>query len=79
MSSQRNEVIEVVANVLQVEQSSLEDQTSPVDVELWDSMRHTMMLMAVEEKFNVSFSDQEMVSVGCVGDLVRLVEAHQSL
>ena len=45
------------------------------DVEGWDSLKQIMILVGIEQKFNIKFSTKEMDSLGCVGDLVSLIAA----
>lgn len=72
--SSRAKVFSIIAKVLDMSLESVHEGLTPKDVEKWDSLRHMTMLMAIEEVFGFCFSDQEMVSVGSVGDIVGLVE-----
>lgn len=44
------------------------------DVELWDSMRHIRMVLAVEKALGVHFSTDEIAGLENVGALVRLTQ-----
>jgi acyl carrier protein len=48
------------------------------DVELWDSMRHVRMVLAVEKGFGVRFSTDEIASLEDVGALIKLVQSKLS-
>lgn len=51
-------------------------QTSAKDVRGWDSMKQVMILLAVEEKFNIQLSTREMDRLRDVGDLVSAIAKH---
>jgi acyl carrier protein len=66
----------LVAKVLGLGLSEVHADLAPGDVEGWDSNKHMMLLMAAEEEFGLEFSDDEMISVGSVGDLTAIVQRH---
>ncbi len=72
--SKKEEVLEMMASFLKIPRESLSDDSGPESVESWDSLKHTMMLMAAEERFGFRLSDDEMIGVTNVSDLVTLVE-----
>ena len=51
-------------------------QTSAKDVPGWDSMKQVMILLAVEEKFDIQLSTREMDRLRDVGDLVAAIASH---
>lgn len=44
------------------------------DVELWDSMRHVRMVLAVERSLGVRFTTDEIAGLENVGALVQLAQ-----
>jgi len=50
--------------------------TTAKDVPGWDSMKQVMILLAVEEKFEIEFTTREMDGLRNVGDLVAAVAGH---
>ncbi len=75
MMSSQTTVYSIVAKVLGLPVSDVHENLIPKNVQNWDSLRHMTILMAVEEAFDLTFSDKEMISVGSVGDLVSLVDS----
>lgn len=53
--------------------TSLTDALSAKDVKGWDSFSHLNLITAIEMKFHTQFSDQELQSMHCVGDIARLL------
>lgn len=64
MSMKPNVVLEQVkdtaADVLGVPAASLTGASSPESVESWDSVQHLSLVMALEQRFNVSFDPDEI-------------------
>ena len=46
------------------------------DVEGWDSLSHVNLIIAVENKFNIRFSQKELLVLKNVGDLLNCIEKH---
>lgn len=56
-------VREVMAAILGLEEDEIEDETSPNTVESWDSLKHMNLILALEEEFDVEFSDDQVVEL----------------
>ena len=68
-------VLKLFSDVLSEPIESVTLDAKPEDYESWDSMRHVMLLLSTESQFNLNFSDEEMVSVGNLRELVELVKS----
>lgn len=49
--------------------------SSPQTVENWDSIQHLNLVLAVEEKFGLQLSPEEIEQMKTVGDTAKLVES----
>jgi acyl carrier protein len=54
---------EVFKNIFQIEISSIDDETSVDTVEKWDSLKHLNLVLALEEAFNITFTEEESVEI----------------
>ncbi|HTU68855.1 MAG TPA: acyl carrier protein [Candidatus Baltobacteraceae bacterium] len=52
--------------------------TTSADVPGWDSLSHSLLLMAIEERFGIDLPLDRVYEARNVGDLVDLVEAARS-
>ena len=68
-------ITEIFSRVVDVTLDSVSITMTPSDVENWDSMKHIMLLLAVESDFELKFSDREMVSIGTLAELIDLVKS----
>ena len=68
-------ITEIFSRVVDVPLDSVSITMTPSNVENWDSMKHIMLLLAVESDFELKFSDTEMVSIGTLAELIDLVKS----
>lgn len=75
MSDIEEKILKLFSNVLSVPMEQVTPNAKPEDYENWDSMRHMMLLLSVESEFDLKFSDEEMVSVGTLTQLIELAKS----
>ncbi len=72
----RQRLRNVVLGVLDDPEIEYSDTLSPANCAAWDSVAMVQIALAVEAEFDVRFTTSEMAKMNCVGDLVKLLEAH---
>jgi len=70
------DVTELLREVFDNPALAVSSETSAKDVPGWDSMKQVMILLAVEEKFDIQLSTREMDRLKNVGDLVTAIAGH---
>jgi len=53
----------VLASIFQVDVNLINDETSVDSVEGWDSLTHMNLVLALEQVFNVSFTEEQTVEI----------------
>ena len=53
---------------------NLKTETTPVDIAEWDSLRNVTLMTAIEERFQVEFTIEELSSLKNVGNLAKVLE-----
>ena len=66
----------ILSKVLDIDENSINDKTSPDNVETWDSFNGLMLVSELEKRFNVKFTMEEVTSVKNVGDIKKSLEKH---
>ncbi len=69
------QLAELVGSLLNVDASTIDDDSSPATIDGWDSLVQISLISAVEETYSVFFSAAEMRDITSVGDLRRLLSA----
>jgi len=69
----RNRILSTIGRVMEVPPESLSDESSPENVAKWESLRHMNLMMALEQEFDIRFTDEqimEMVNVRKIANTV---------
>lgn len=64
---------QIFQDLFKVNPADLKNEFTMGDIELWDSLRHMELIVAVEQAFNIELSFDEiatMQSIGAIRDLV---------
>lgn len=57
------ELKRVFADVFGVDVSAINDEASVDTIEKWDSLNHLKLVLALEERFNVSMNEEQIVEM----------------
>ena len=71
-------LVEIVAELFDLEAAAVDAALTPEDVELWDSMNHLRLVSAVEEEFQIKLSMREIESIRSLATLRALIEQRAS-
>lgn len=71
----REALFGIVRDVLGKPDLDLSDSTTAAEVEGWDSLRQVLLIVAAEERFGIRFSNKEVDSFNCLGDLLAVLKA----
>lgn len=63
----------VFRDVLDDETLEIREETVPSDIDDWDSLSHVILIVALEEEFEVKFKITEVQTLDNVGDMARLL------
>ena len=70
-----NQVRVIAADVLAVDAKTLNADSSPEQVEAWDSVQHLNLVLALEEKYGIQFEPEEMEGMNNLGRIAALLAA----
>lgn len=62
---------ELLARVLGISKESINDETSPDNVDSWDSFNGLMIVSELEREFNLKFTMEEVTSVKNFKDIKK--------
>jgi acyl carrier protein len=69
-----NEVNQIFKRVFENENIAINPETTADDVDEWDSLNHTVMIVEVEKHFSVKFKLKELLGFKNVGDMCRCIK-----
>ncbi len=68
------QVRSIAADIFAVPAERITAQSSPENVDAWDSTQHLSFVLALEERFNFQFSPEEMEQMRDVGATTSVIE-----
>ncbi len=76
MSVTDDRIKRVMAAVFDIAEDRISDESSPHDIEKWDSVKHMMLVLALEEEFDIKFEEAEIPSLVSYGVIAATVKAY---
>lgn len=67
-------MFKVVSQVLGVPVDGLSEESSRETVEYWDSLKHIELILAIEEEFNILFTDEQIAKILNIGDMIEIIK-----
>ena len=68
-----NNLLDIVANIMEVQASQIDDDSGPETIENWDSFRGLILFEELESKFNVKFTLNELLNVKKIKDIKNIL------
>ena len=69
----KDSIITIFQKVFSDSNQKIDLETTPSDVDEWDSLGQIMLIQAVEEEFEISFDLDELMNFDSVGSIVDAV------
>jgi acyl carrier protein len=76
MQVSESDLKQVLADVFRISPDSIGESTSVDTVEKWDSLQHLNLVLALEERFDVSFTEEETVEILSYPLIRAVLEEH---
>lgn len=74
----QEKVYEVVARIMGVAPAEIREESSPLTLPKWDSLRHMKLILALEETLNIQFSDADISMMKDVRTILERVSTRKS-
>jgi acyl carrier protein len=59
----KDKIKEIMSVIFNVDITSISEDSSPDSIITWDSLKHMNLILAIEEEFNLSLTDDEVVNM----------------
>lgn len=69
------EVTEIFRMVFDIPELIITEKTNALHIDGWDSVAQINLIITFEEKYNLSFTTEEISRLTCVGDMLNLLQA----
>jgi len=68
-----SQIQDILRDVFDNENITVNEETTANDVEEWDSLTHIQLIVAIEKHFNVKFSSKEIIQAKDIRELIDIV------
>ena len=68
-----NNLLDIVANVMEVQVSQIDDESGPETIDNWDSFRGLILFEELESKYNVKFTLNELLNIKKIKDIKNIL------
>ncbi|MBT5399324.1 acyl carrier protein [bacterium] len=66
---------QVMSDVFNIDVNSINNDASTSNTESWDSLKHMNLIIALEEEFNIEFTDEEIIDSMNYALILNIIEA----
>ena len=74
---ERNEIINdlnlIFEDIIDEGKMALSDSTTSKDIDSWDSLTNIQLVVAIEKKYKIKFTSEEITSWKNVGDMINCI------
>lgn len=67
-------ILNIIANVLDVDINEIELDTAIGDLPEWDSIHHLQIIAELEKEFGIKYAPEELAELEDISDLISLTE-----
>tara|TARA_B110000014_G_scaffold233158_1_gene196303 strand:- start:177 stop:410 length:234 start_codon:yes stop_codon:yes gene_type:complete len=67
---------QIISKVFNVDNSKINNETSPENLEEWDSFNFYVLLDEIENEFNIKFDLEETLEIKKIGDFKKIFQKH---
>ena len=67
---------QIISKVFNVDSNKINDETSPENLEEWDSFNFYVLLDEIENEFNMKFDLDESLDIKKIGDIKKIFLKH---
>ena len=71
-----NDLYKIITKVFSISESEISDESSPENIESWDSFNGLVLVDELENHFNIKFTISEIIDVKNVADIKRHLKNH---
>ena len=72
-----SKIIEIFQDILDIENGKINLNSTPKDIEEWDSIATINIIIAIEDEFGIKFKLKDIQEAKSVKDFLELLEAHK--
>jgi len=70
----KDRVFKIVSQVFETAIEDINEDSSPDNIDSWDSLKHMNLVLALEQEFDIQFKDEQIVEMLSTGLIIETVK-----
>tara|TARA_Y100001970_G_C14241473_1_gene865154 strand:+ start:722 stop:979 length:258 start_codon:yes stop_codon:yes gene_type:complete len=75
----KENVIQIASEVFLINQENIKINASKENQSEWDSLAHLKLMIAIESKFSIKFSTDEILEINSLDDVTEIITSKNGL
>ena len=71
----KERILNIVSSIMRWPLKKINEDSSPEDIDTWDSLNQINLVLALEEEFDVRFTDEQIVKMLSVRSIIETLES----
>ena len=76
METKETKVKYIISTVLEVKLTDINDNLQQSELASWDSMKHLILISALEDEFKITLSDDEVIKMSNYNSIITIIRKH---
>jgi acyl carrier protein len=64
---------QIFQDLFKISPETIKDESTMADIELWDSLKHMELIVAIEQKFEIELTFEEISEMQSIGAIRRII------
>lgn len=70
----KKKIIDIISDILNIKKKKISNKTSMNNVDQWDSLKQMQIIIAIEDEFNIRFSEDDLSDANSVEKLLKTIQ-----
>ena len=73
------EIKEIMSKVLEIDMSTISNNTSQKEISKWDSLQHLDLIVEIEDKYDISIDPEDISVMVTIEKIVEVVNKYKNV
>ena len=79
MNEIENKLKKIISVIFLVNENKINDESSNENIKEWDSLKHLSLVLAIEEEFNIRFTNDETLQLTSFKNIVEILKNNHKI
>ena len=79
MSEIETKLKKIISVIFLIDQNQINNQSSNENIKEWDSLKHLSLVLAIEEEFNIRFTNDETLQLTSFKNIVEILKNNHKI